>query len=138
MAALSKRMVSLTEKVTDKDPVSVTEAVELLKSFGALKFDQSVEIAMRLGVDPKQGYGLSLHIGTHHSSVRIIVFEKGDEPSGNANHLARSHVDVFNLFRRYKFKITQMASYKIGCSEFAVTGRRIRRRNIGLRFFVRS
>ena len=54
MAALSKRMASLTEKVTGKDPVSVTEAVELLKSFGALKFDQSVEIAMRLGVDPKQ------------------------------------------------------------------------------------
>ena len=51
MAALSKRMANLREKVADKGPVSVKEAVELLKGFGELKFDQSVEIAMRLGIE---------------------------------------------------------------------------------------
>ena len=81
MAALSKRMASLTEKVTDKDPVSVTEAVELLKSFGALKFDQSVEIAMRLGIDPKQADqivrgSIVLPHGIGRTK-RVVVFAKG-------------------------------------------------------------
>ena len=81
MAALSKRMTSLTEKVADKDPVSVKQAVELLKSFGALKFDQSVEIAMRLGIDSKQADqivrgSIILPHGIGRTK-RVVVFAKG-------------------------------------------------------------
>ena len=64
------------------EPVSVKQAVELLKSFSATKFDQSVEIAMRLGVDPKQADqivrgSLVLPHGIGKSQ-RVIVFAKGD------------------------------------------------------------
>ncbi|MEC7501183.1 MAG: 50S ribosomal protein L1 [Planctomycetota bacterium] len=81
MAAPSKRMVSLREKVADKDPVSVKEAVELLKSFSELKFDQSVEIAMRLGIDPKQADqivrgSIVLPHGIGRTK-RVVVFAKG-------------------------------------------------------------
>jgi large subunit ribosomal protein L1 len=34
--------------------VSVPEAVEKIKAFGSVKFDQSVELVMQLGIDPKQ------------------------------------------------------------------------------------
>ena len=81
MAAASKRMAGLAEKVVDKGPVSVKQAVELLKSFGALKFDQSVEIAMRLGIDPKQADqivrgSIVLPHGIGRTK-RVVVFAKG-------------------------------------------------------------
>src|ERR1044072_6772892 len=37
-----------------KSPPRVDQAVAILKQFNNVKFDQSVDIAMRLGVDPKQ------------------------------------------------------------------------------------
>jgi len=58
------------------------QAVELLKSFNSTKFDQTVEIAMRLGIDPKQADqivrgSLVLPHGIGKSQ-RVIVFAKGD------------------------------------------------------------
>ena len=81
MAAPSKRMTSMKEKVADKSPVSVKGAVELLKSFSELKFDQSVEIAMRLGIDPKQADqivrgSIVLPHGIGRTK-RVVVFAKG-------------------------------------------------------------
>ena len=81
MAAASKRMVGLAEKVGDKSPVSLKQAVEILKSFGELKFDQSVEIAMRLGIDPKQADqivrgSIVLPHGIGRTK-RVVVFAKG-------------------------------------------------------------
>jgi large subunit ribosomal protein L1 len=37
-----------------KEPVSLAEAVEKVKSFKSVKFDQSVECVLQLGIDPKQ------------------------------------------------------------------------------------
>jgi len=37
-----------------KEPVSLTEAVEKIKSFNSTKFDQSIECVLNLGIDPKQ------------------------------------------------------------------------------------
>src|SRR3954452_1946099 len=51
--AKSKRYRSLVTQRTD-DAVPLATAVEKLKKFGNTKFDQTVEIHMRLGVDPKQ------------------------------------------------------------------------------------
>jgi len=81
MAAASKRMVGLAEKVRDKGPVSLKQAVEILKSFGEIKFDQSVEIAMRLGIDPKQADqivrgSIVLPHGIGRTK-RVVVFAKG-------------------------------------------------------------
>ena len=74
-------MMSLATKVKDKGPLSVKEAVELLKSFEATKFDQSVEIAMRLGVDSKQADqivrgSIVLPHGIGRTK-RVVVFAKG-------------------------------------------------------------
>ena len=53
MAKQSKRMRTMSAKVPAAATVSVEQAVEVLKTFNTTKFDQTVEIAMRLGVDPK-------------------------------------------------------------------------------------
>ena len=79
MPKQSKRYRAHAEKVSDK-PVSLSEAVKLVKSFGDTKFDQTVEIHMNLGIDPKQAdqivrgsLGLPNGIG---KTQRILVFAK--------------------------------------------------------------
>lgn len=66
----------------DGEPVPLEQAVGLLKQFGNTKFDQSVEIAMRLGVDSKQADQIVRgSIVLPHGigkSLRVIVFAKGD------------------------------------------------------------
>ena len=55
MGKVSKRMKAMEAKLPQaKAPMPLNEAVELLKQFNTTKFDQTVEISMRLGVDPKQ------------------------------------------------------------------------------------
>lgn len=49
----SKRYKKDSERLSE-DPVSVSEAVEKVKSFDSTKFDQSVECVLQLGIDPKQ------------------------------------------------------------------------------------
>ena len=59
------------------------EAVDLLKQFNTTKFDQSVEIAIRLGVDPKQADQIVRgSIVLPHGigrTLKVIVFAKGDK-----------------------------------------------------------
>ncbi len=54
MAKKSKRYRKLAGSEASKQPVPLAEAVQQLKHFNTTKFDQTVEIAVRLGVDPKQ------------------------------------------------------------------------------------
>src|SRR3990172_10577208 len=53
MAKQSKRFRKLGEK-RKEDPVPIADAVTVLKGYAGTKFDQSVEIAMRLGIDQAQ------------------------------------------------------------------------------------
>lgn len=64
-------------------PLPVSEAVAALKKFNTTKFDQTVEIAMHLGIDPKQADQLVRgSIVLPHGigkSQRVVVFAKGDK-----------------------------------------------------------
>lgn len=80
MPKLSKRLKAANAK-RPSEPLPLFEAVEALKEFGGAKFDQSVEIAMRLGVDHTQAdqivrgsIVLPHGIGKQQ---RVIVFAKG-------------------------------------------------------------
>ena len=53
MGRRSKRYKAEAEQVS-KEAVSLSEAVEKVKSFKGVKFDQSVECVVALGIDPKQ------------------------------------------------------------------------------------
>lgn len=53
MGCRSKRYKADAEKV-GKEPVSLSDAVVKVKSFGGVKFDQTIECVLHLGIDPKQ------------------------------------------------------------------------------------
>ena len=53
MRLRSKRYKEESRQAT-KEPVDLAEAVEKVKSFKSVKFDQSIECVLHLGIDPKQ------------------------------------------------------------------------------------
>lgn len=80
MTKQSKRYRALATKVPEA-PLPLDKAVEILKGFGGTKFDQTVEIHMRLGVDAKQADqlvrgSLVLPHGIGKTQ-RVVVFAKG-------------------------------------------------------------
>jgi large subunit ribosomal protein L1 len=80
MPKIAKRMKKLNE-ARPKTAMSIAEAVEALKKFDGTKFVQSVEIAMRLGVDPTQADQIvrgSIVLPHGIGKVqRVVVFAKG-------------------------------------------------------------
>jgi large subunit ribosomal protein L1 len=81
MPKRSKRYGALLEK-TPQQPVALAQAVETLKQFGNTRFDQTVEVHMRLGIDPRQADqiirgSLVLPHGIGKTQ-RVVVFAKGD------------------------------------------------------------
>ena len=81
MAKLGKRTRAAREAFAGKENISVEEAVELVKAHATSKFDESVEIAMNLGVDPRHADQMvrgtvSLPNGTG-KTVRVAVFARG-------------------------------------------------------------
>ncbi|HPP52355.1 MAG TPA: 50S ribosomal protein L1 [Thermoguttaceae bacterium] len=83
MVTRSKRMKALLAKAPGKKALPLPEAVALLKQFNTTKFDQSVEIAIRLGIDPKQAdQNVRGSIVLPHGlgkTLRVVVFAKGDK-----------------------------------------------------------
>jgi large subunit ribosomal protein L1 len=82
MTKQSKRYRALASQANGKETLPLAAAVEKLKKFGTTKFDQTVEIHMRLGVDPKQADqivrgSVVLPHGIGRTQ-RVAVFAKGD------------------------------------------------------------
>ena len=80
--ALSKNRRKVAESVEQR-PYALDEAITTLKDVSFAKFDETVEIAMRLGVDPKHADQMVrgtvvLPHGTG-KSVRILVFAAGEK-----------------------------------------------------------
>ncbi|HMB13285.1 MAG TPA: 50S ribosomal protein L1 [Roseovarius sp.] len=81
MAKLGKRTRSLREATAGKDNMSVEDAVALIKGNATAKFDETVEISMNLGVDPRHADQMvrgvvGLPNGTG-KTVRVAVFARG-------------------------------------------------------------
>ncbi|MEM6322526.1 MAG: 50S ribosomal protein L1 [Pseudomonadota bacterium] len=81
MAKLGKRTRAAREAFAGKDDLTVEDAVALVKSNAKAKFDESVEIAMNLGVDPRHADQMvrgtvTLPNGTG-KTVRVAVFARG-------------------------------------------------------------
>jgi len=79
----SKRYKAAAEGIDRSRLYPLSEAVGLIKSAAPAKFDESVDLAINLGVDPKHADqmvrgALVLPHGTG-SSIRILVFAKGEK-----------------------------------------------------------
>ncbi|WP_428548150.1 50S ribosomal protein L1 [Profundibacter sp.] len=80
MAKLGKRIKAAREAFAGKENLSVEEAVALVKANATAKFDETVEIAMNLGVDPRHADQMvrgviGLPNGTG-KTVRVAVFAR--------------------------------------------------------------
>jgi large subunit ribosomal protein L1 len=80
MAKLGKRTTAAREAFAGKSNVTVDEAVALVKANATAKFDETIEISMQLGVDPRHADQMvrgvvSLPNGTG-KSVRVAVFAR--------------------------------------------------------------
>ena len=81
MAKLGKRMKVIREAVQGKSLLPLGEAVALVKSNATAKFDETIELALNLGVDPRHADQLvrgtvNLPNGTG-KTLRVAVFAKG-------------------------------------------------------------
>ncbi len=99
----SKRYLKAAELVDCEKDYPLEEAVQTLKKFPAPKFDQTVTIAFRMGVDPKQSDQMIR--GTcplpHGSGkeVRVLVFAKGDAATA-AEKAGAEHVGYDDLLKK--------------------------------------
>jgi large subunit ribosomal protein L1 len=83
MAKHSKRSQDLRARIDPEKAYPLDQAIALLKDGATAKFDESVEVALNLGVDPRHADQMvrgtaDLPHGTG-KSVRVAVFAKGDK-----------------------------------------------------------
>lgn len=80
--AMSKKKQKIREKVKPNTVYSLPDAINLLKEYGSQKFDETVDLAVNLGVDPRQP-GQMVRTSTNLPKgtgkvVRVAVFAQGD------------------------------------------------------------
>ncbi len=82
MAKLSKRMRAIREKVEPGKLYGIDEALQLLKELSSVKFDESVEVSVNLGVDPRKSdqvvRGATVLPNGTGKTVRVAVFAQGE------------------------------------------------------------
>ncbi len=105
MAKLSKRVRAFREKVDANQSYPLDEAVALIKEFGTAKFNETVEVAVNLGVDARksdQGVrgATTLPHGTG-ADVRVAVFAQGDS-ADKAKALGAEFVGMEDLAEQIK------------------------------------
>jgi len=83
MAKIAKRVAKSREGIDPNKAYGLNEALQLLKDRSKVKFDETVEVAMNLGVDPRHADHMvrgvvNLPNGTGRT-VRVAVFARGDK-----------------------------------------------------------
>lgn len=81
MAKISKKKAAARAAFEGKDNLTVEDAISLVKGAASAKFDETVEIALNLGVDPRHADQMvrgvvTLPAGTG-KDVRVAVFARG-------------------------------------------------------------
>jgi large subunit ribosomal protein L1 len=97
MARTGKRLSSIRDQVERGKVYEVDEALELLKNFSKVKFNESVDVAVRLGVDPRKSdqnvRGSTVLPNGTGKTVRIAVFTQGE----NAEKAKAAGADVVGM-----------------------------------------
>ena len=82
MAKLSKRRRAINEKIEAGKLYSADEALNLLKELSAVKFNETIDVAINLGVDPRKSdqivRGATTLPNGSGKDVRVCVFAQGD------------------------------------------------------------
>tara|TARA_B100000945_G_C20420340_1_gene617630 strand:- start:1471 stop:2160 length:690 start_codon:yes stop_codon:yes gene_type:complete len=83
MRKKSRKAKIIEEKIENKKVYDLTEAINLLKEVKSTKFDESLEVSLRLGVDTRKAdqmiRGTCLMPNGLGKEIRLLVFAKGDK-----------------------------------------------------------
>ena len=94
MGKVGKKFLSAKKAFEDKQDLSLDEAVNLVKSNASAKFDETIDIAINLGVDPKHAdqmvRGVCALPHGNGKDVRVAVFAKGEK----AEEAKKSGADI--------------------------------------------
>jgi large subunit ribosomal protein L1 len=97
MAKLSKRAKAINEKIDREKVYSLEDALALLKDVSTVKFNESVDISVNLGVDPKKSdqvvRGATVLPNGTGKDVRVAVFTDGD----NAKAATEAGADIVGM-----------------------------------------
>ena len=97
MAKLSKRAKMIQEKVTPGKLYPIEEALDLLRELSAVKFKESVDVSINLGVDPRKSdqvvRGSTVLPNGTGKSVRVAVFTQG----ANADAAKEAGADIVGM-----------------------------------------
>ncbi len=81
--AISKRVKSWADKIDSEKFYPLTEALQLLKECSTVKFDESVEVAVNLGIDARKSdqavRGATVLPKGTGKTVRVAVFAQGEQ-----------------------------------------------------------
>jgi len=104
--SLSKKYKENLSKYDSENEYNLEEAIDLLHSFDHSKFDESVDISVNLGVDPKHSDQLvrgtvSLPNGTG-KKVRVVVVSKDDDKNKKAKELGAIESGSEELINKIK------------------------------------
>ena len=97
MAKLSKRMRNIAEKVDASKEYEITEAVALLKELATVKFAESIDVAVNLGIDARKSdqnvRGATVLPNGTGKDVRVAVFTQG----ANAEAAKAAGADIVGM-----------------------------------------
>lgn len=97
MAKLSKRQKLIKEKVDSEKLYDITDAVSLLGELSKVKFKESIDVAVNLGVDPRKSdqvvRGASVLPNGTGKTVRVAVFTQG----ANAEAAKEAGADIVGM-----------------------------------------
>ena len=97
MARMSKRMAEIRSKIDKTQQYPIDEGLSLLKECSRVKFDESVDASINLGVDPRKSdqnvRGSSVLPNGTGKQVRVAVFTQGD----NADKANDAGADVVGM-----------------------------------------
>jgi large subunit ribosomal protein L1 len=97
MAKMTKRQKLIAEKVESTKLYSISEAVALIKELGTSKFEETVEVAVNLGIDPRKSdqavRGASTLPHGTGKTVRVAVFTQGE----NAEAAKAAGADIVGM-----------------------------------------
>jgi large subunit ribosomal protein L1 len=97
MAKMSKRSVAIREKIDSTRHYAIEEGLQLLKELSTVKFDESVDAAINLGIDARKSdqnvRGSSVLPNGTGKVVRVAVFTQGD----NAEKAREAGADVVGM-----------------------------------------
>ena len=104
MSKLTKKQKLISEKLDTTKTYSISEAMELIKSVKSDKFEESVDISVKLGVDPNKSdqnvRGAVTLPNSLGKQVSVAVFADGDQAEA-AKEAGAEHIGMDDLAEKF-------------------------------------